>query len=265
MNLKTTCQILLLGLALVFCACGKILRKPKAHSISYSDPPPRSQLAKHTEGGQPGGVYISGAPVRIVNSKPYLDDRITVELKGGMGISGTEAPVLPSSHPELLEKLREKTLFKVPADQSIIGVGCDSQTMNRFSEGLKTKQPVQNKETLTVHLDASVVVLCGKIDFGFQFVALNADLLVLTDLDYSQRGILNVTRFSTNRLLLIGLNKVTSTAAEMEDTEFPGPILNLEVAKELQSEQDGKLKILSIGTSYRKAPKPAASNPPGGS
>jgi len=251
MNMRTALNIVAIILAIAgTSACVKNPMDPTPHSPNVSQPKQNPDAIKMTEGGQPGDIQISGAIVEDRESKPQLDERVSIVARGGIGISGAEAPIDSSYQPQLSTRLDAKSQFKLPSDHSIISVGCDPETMGRHSQSLTVKQPIKNKDDITVHIDASTVLLCGKIDFEYQFVAVNADRLILIDMDYSQSGILNVTRFSTNHLVMIGVNKITSKAADLDDTRFPGPILALEVAQEFQPEPGSKMEIVSVGSRY---------------
>ena len=105
-------------------------------------------------------------------------------------------------------------------------------------------------QDITVHIDASVVILCGKIDFGFQFVEVNAGELVLSDLDYTQRGLMNVTHFTSNKLTQVGINKITLEGSDVDNTLLTGPGLHIDVAQEFAPEANSKLEIVSAGSNY---------------
>lgn len=203
------------------------------------------------QGGQPGNIKVSGI---IVKDDAKTDVRITVLAKTGLGKDGTEAKLNDTYKPALATKIEKMDLGKLIEDKSLIAVGCDEKMVSdiakeRSLEVQKVPAPIA-KDLIVVQ--AKTVLLCGNLDdLKYQYVTVSADELILNGVDYTQTGFIGWTNLNTNKLVLVGSNSIQTKGVDTSMVVAISPSIELKVAKEISSDEDGKLLIIATGSNYK--------------
>lgn len=202
------------------------------------------------QGGQPGKVKVTGV---IVKENSKTDVRITVVTKGGVGKDGTEAKIGNDYQPVLSNTNEKVDLSKITEQKNLIAVGCEEKAVVDFSK--ERELEIQNlpapitKDVMIV--TAKTVVLCGKLEnLKYEFLTVQADELILDSVDFTQIGLTGSSTFNSNKLVLMGSSKITTKGINSSMTLALTPSLELNVMKEISSNEDGKLLIMSSGSDY---------------
>lgn len=209
-------------------------------------------LKKSTEqGGQPGNVKISGV---IVKDNSKIDIRISLFSKSGVGKDGTEPVVGDKFKPAMSSKIEKLDISNLVEDKSLVTVGCNEKLTDDFAkeralEVQKIPQPL-TKDVMTIQ--AKTVVLCGKLDdVKFPYLTISADELILNSVDYIQSSFGGFTNLNTNKLVLMGKNQIQSKGVDTAMTVPMAPSIELNVVKEISSDEEGQLLIIAIGSNYK--------------
>ena len=209
------------------------------------------ELKKSMEqGGQPGKIKVSGI---IVNENSKTDDRITLVVKGGLRKDGTEAKIGKDYQPVLSVTNEKIDLSIITEQKNLVAVGCDENTVIDFAK--ERQLEIQNlpapitKDVMI--LNAKTVVLCGNLEnLKYEFLTVQSDELILDSADFTQVGMIGSTTFNTNKLVLLGSNKIATQGTISSVAMDLAPALELNVMKEISSNEDGKLLIMSTGSLY---------------
>lgn len=214
-----------------------------------------NQLQKSLEqGGQPGSIRISGI---VVKDDSQTDVRITVITKGGLGKDGTEATVIENKKPSLFSK-SESINSRQDQEKSLIAIGCDEKLVSDYAkerslEVQKMPEPLF-KDRMTLY--AKTLVLCGRLDeLKYQYITLNSDELILNDVAYTKVGMMGWINLNTNKLLLLGSNKIEAKGLDSSPALSLTPSISLNVVKEISSDESGKLLLKSTGSNYKEESK----------
>lgn len=202
------------------------------------------------KGGQPGKVKVSGI---IVKDSSKTDVRITIVAKGGVGKDGTEAKIGNDYQPVLSGTNEKVDLSKITEQKNLVAVGCDEKAVNEFAK--ERQLEIQNllapttKDVMIV--TAKTIVLCGKLEtLKYQYLTVQADELILDSVDFTQIGLIGSSTFNSNKLVLMGSNKITTKGINSSMTLALTPSLEFNALKEISSNDDGKLLIMSAGSDY---------------
>lgn len=202
------------------------------------------------QGGQPGKVKVAGV---IVKDNSKTDVRITVVVKGGVGKDGTEAKIGNDYQPVLSSTNEKVDLSKITEQKNLIAVGCDEKIVSDFSterqlEAQNLPTPI-TKDVMII--TAKTVVLCGKLEtLKYEFLTIQADELILDSVDFTQVGSTGSSTLNANKLVLMGSSKITTKGINSSMTLVLTPSLEFNVMKEISSNNDGKLLIMSSGSDY---------------
>lgn len=202
------------------------------------------------QGGFPGTIKIAG----VVVNDGKLDPRITALTKSGIGKSGKPDRLPYLSKPALSSTTAERDLSRASADKSLIAIGCDEQMVidGARERGLDVRQiPAPLTENVML-IEAKTLILCGNLDeLKFQFLNFNSDELILSGVNFTQLSMSGALTFSTNKLVLLGANKISAKGI---DSSMPLALvssLELNVLKKISSDDEGRLLLTSVGASYK--------------
>lgn len=205
-----------------------------------------------SQGGQPGLITISGI---IVDGNSKTDVRISVNAVSGKSKDGTTPAVGNTFKPVLSSTIEKLDLSKQSEDKTLLAVGCDEKIVAEMAKERSLDIQVFKKpENTVLAVSAKTILLCGDLkDFHpYQFTQVDADELILSNLNFIHIGMLGGLTFNTNKLLLIGSNKIESNGIDLSFTASMTPTLDLRVAKEISSTDDGKLLLSSTGSNYKE-------------
>lgn len=253
--------LLMMSLAMTFAVAGcnlknpndinKDLEKKLAEDRKKNDDFLNTISKSLEQGGQPVSLKVSGI---IVDENSKTDLRITVLSKGGLGKDGTEAPIAKENKPVLASKNETLDLSKMNQGKSLISLGCDAKVASDLAQ--ERSLEVQNiPAPITADImiiSAKTIVLCGKMDgIEYQYLTFNADELILNQANYSQATVNSLTQFNANKLLLLGASTLTTKRIDRSTRVSPFVSLELNVLKEIDSNADGKVLLMSIGADYK--------------
>lgn len=218
----------------------------------------KSLTTEIEKGGQPGPVKISGV---IVKDDSIIDDRITVKLKTGLSKSGVEAPLAKDSVPVLSSKMDTFGNIDLTAGKNLITVGCDKGVATKFARERSltlASIPAPYTEAMMV-VQAKTLLMCNALkDFSFAYVSYLADEVIMKDVNFEKTASkVGGIYIAANKLVLIGNNKISVRGPDSTLTSLPFTIVGIEVAKEIFSENDGKLLVESTGGNYKETPTAA--------
>ncbi len=205
------------------------------------------------QGGQPASIKVSGI---IVKDDRETDVRISIISKGGIGKDGTQAIIADSNKPVLSSKNEKLQISKLNELKTLISLGCDPKMVVKVAKerSLKIERISEPSMENLRSIFASTILLCGDMEkisapslTGQYFVFLS-DELILNKVDYSLIYSSGLLSFNTNKLVLIGSNKLATKGADHNLT----PFLELNVLKEITSDEKGKLILMSTGGDYKK-------------
>lgn len=215
-----------------------------------------NQVKKSMEqGGQPGYIRISGV---IVKDDASIDMRISLFSKSGVGKDGTEPAVGEKFKPTMSSTIEKLDISKLIEDKSLVAVGCNEKLTNDFAkeralEVQKIPQPL-TKDVMTIQ--ANTVVLCGNLeDIKFAYLTVSANELILNSVDYVQKNFGGFTNLNANKLVLMGKSQIQSKGIDTSMIVPMAPTIELNVVKEISSDEDGRLLIVAIGSNYNAEAK----------
>lgn len=206
-----------------------------------------------TIGGQPGAISMTGV---VVKDNAQLDSRIHLISKSGIGKDGTQSVVADKNKPVLSSVGKKVGLTKEVQEKTLIAVGCDQKTTLQLANerSLKVKKWIADKNTTSILVVTNTLLLCNKLDdIKYENLTFMSDELILNSVDYHQGGFYGKISLSTNRLVLIGSNQIKTGMADSSMILPVGPpAIELNVMKEIDSDEDGQLLISSVGASYKE-------------
>ena len=203
------------------------------------------------QGGQPGSIKVSGI---IVKDNQETDVRITVVSKAGIGKDGTQPPILDSIKPVFSSKT-EVEITKISELKTLISLGCDAKTAAKIAKerSLKIEQIPSPSSDVSLGVVAKVILLCKDLDkvsvpsLTEQFLIFIADEVILDKVDYTLTKMTGSISLHTNKLMLKGPSKLATKGT----LTGVAPIIQLSVAKEISSDQNGKILLMSTGADYK--------------
>lgn len=215
--------------------------------------------AMTSQGGQPGQIRVSGAPVSENN---LVESRVSVTANTGIGKDGKEyfvgklyLPVFEALDPKLDLTSQEKS-------NSLIAVGCNPEYVNNYAQ---VKSLVVEQLTAPIiesmrSLSANTVILCGS-DLSelnlTSMLTISANEIILDSVEFTKTGINGFFNLATNSLVLIGSNTISSRGPDSSLAVFSGPSMSLQVVKEVTGSEDGKLALKAFGGNYKAEEKTA--------
>lgn len=214
----------------------------------------QSLMENFEKGGQPGLIKISGV---IVKDNSEADIRISILSSAGIGKNGVQAKVDQKSQPVLSSTVEKIDLSEVSQKTNLVSLGCDKQYASDLAKerNLEVQNTLESLTKDVLSISAKTVVLCGNLEsIQYPFLLIDSDELILNKVDYSviitSPGSISL---NTNKITLLGDNKITTKSV---DTSTPGlgtvSSLTLNVLNEIQSNEDGKLQLISTGSSYKE-------------
>lgn len=204
------------------------------------------------QGGQPGLITVAGI---IVKNKTEIDSRITVTAKGGTGKDGVEVKVYDSQQPQFSTEVEKAVDLKTnEKDEHLYSIGCDPTLVEKYAKrySLTTEKDIPSpiSDNLLM-VSGNTILLCGDLADMTKYVRVNfiAHRLVLSNLNFVTANPLGLLTLSANKLELRGSNKIMSKGIT---ALLPALSLSLNVLKTIDSTNDGKLELISIGDDYKK-------------
>ncbi len=207
------------------------------------------------QGGQPGLITVSGI---IVDADTKMDDRISVKSISGKGKDGTTPAVLSSFKPVFITKIQKLDLAQQSKDGTLLALGCEEKVTAQMAKERNLQiQEFKKSENTVMAVSAKVIMLCGdaKDIQGYQFIQVDADELVLMNVNLIHLGMLGGLTFNMNKLMLIGANKIESNGYDLSFTASMTPTIDLKVAQEISSADNGTLLLSSTGSNYKEDEK----------
>lgn len=206
------------------------------------------------KGGQPGAIKVSGA---LVKDPATLDSRITVVAKAGKSKTGDETPLASYAEPVFTTATGATDLHKLETAGTLLAIGCDQTKIADYASLNNLKiidlpSPI-SKDDKGMFATAQIAVLCGTLEElkNKSLVMLNADEMVFDAVDFTVIG--SFTSFialTANKMTLLGENKIVTKMEPASVTISTPPYVNLMATKELKSEDNGKLLVMSLGADY---------------
>lgn len=257
---KTNLILMSLAMVLATTACSNKTSKKTDDEIQKimdeNDRKIDEIIAKHSlldAGGQPGSIKVTGVVVK--EDGTTTDERITVQVKTGTGKDGTAPALGEKSQPVLSPKNEKLELTTESEDKSLISLGCDEKLVAEMAKErsleIKAVPAPQGKSLL--HISANTVVLCKKMDDvanKYAYLTIYADELILDQVDYVQDSAIGFTIFNANKLLLLGSSTVATKGIDASMVLSLVSSLEFNILKEISSNEDGKLLLMSTGANY---------------
>lgn len=241
---------IVLAAALVSACSVKVadVKKPEAPN----EPKPKAEEIKvdlhyiGTTGGQPGKIQIRGQAVKLdEKNKPVLDQRISVSQTAGKNkFDVPKNEVSESQKASLSYYYDNTTIDKEKLKDTYINLNCENVEPDQVV-GLKEIKPSFVFDHMFV--DAKVVFLCKNVRFlsGVNSISITADSVVMDNMSSTIYGSSGDVSILTNKLTLIGKNKLATQGPNQVAHIFEALGIAVEVHEALQG--DGTLEVSSTG------------------
>lgn len=202
-------------------------------------------------GGQPGLITVTGVVVSVDSS---LNSRISTSALAGVGKDGKIAVVADQNKPVYKNEVSSERSIDFSSDKTIVSFGCDEKLIADYAKNndLEVKKILPTTDTEVVIISANTLYLCKDLaELPLQpNKIISSDHLMLEGVDYTLVGNIGSLNFTTNRLTLLGENKITTRGRATSMIVLSASAINLRVFEEFTPQDDGKLLLTSIGSDY---------------
>ncbi|WP_413575058.1 hypothetical protein ACLVWU_12420 [Bdellovibrio sp. HCB290] len=256
----------LLATAVLMSLAACAVKDDKASSVALGlrgDDTPKGEATVNTkDGGQPGQIMVTGAIVKIDESKVNYDEpsdklsvnpAIKITYIAGLAADGKLTDLDPDHKPMSNLTKSETILNEVVSDTSYVVFGCtDDQVDASYINGLTKKEVMATADQVGSLTSAKVVFVCGELKTTAMALAIKADTLILNSASIISTAPAGMVDIGANKLSLIGKNLIRTIGQDADSNVLPAASIEFNVTKELMAGTDGTLHITSKGGDIKK-------------
>lgn len=198
---------------------------------------------ENAKGGQPGLIVLQGI---VVDNDVTLDSRINIFSQSGIAADGT-MPEVSDRYQPVLQRAEHLKPLDMNEYKKLAFFGCSKETVKRIArdrhitEFEDLSSPAD--KSLKTQVKEKIILLCGKYKENYSFINIEADELILNELDMDlQQGKIHMT---SNKLTLLGQNRILMNASPSLYART-GDIF-IGVLEALHSDEEGALSLISLG------------------
>jgi hypothetical protein len=201
------------------------------------------------QGGQPGTIYLSSA-LATTSAEEVIetDSRLRILQHPGIGFDGKPAAINFKEAVKIQTEAdpARASVSEVSQKRTYINVDCENLDPSEY-EGLMQVKMKAHKSFLEAV--ATKVFICGKRAIYFNLAFVNAQEIILKNVDREMKSGSVMLNMQAQTLTLVGANRLATAGTKSKSpTFFRGPSISLEILEGLSG--TGSLLLETTGASY---------------